>query len=219
LAVLLAAPAASAQSPSQDSAAGSGPVFGRYGSNFTVPGDFILGGMLFDFTATSGARGESPTGQVDILFAGEFTVSRFVGPVTCLRVAGKRADIGFRVESSNAPNPAPGYFVTLVDGGPEGSGLDLITATSSTVAGPTDCSRAPDPPFSDPRFTVTEGDVVVTDAPGLPTSVRQCLNGGWSRFGFKSVGQCLKFVVLTHLCTALARRGHELPFCPPKPPA
>jgi hypothetical protein len=223
LVALLAAPVASAQSSSKDFVVGSGPVFSRYGSNFVTPGSFITGGTLFDFTATSGALGESPSGRVDIVLVGELHGSAFAGPVTCLQVTGNSAVIGFRVVSSNTPDPPRGFIVNVVDGGPPGAGLDFLIAPSTSEAGlgdvvPTDCSLAPHPPFSDPRYTVTEGDIVVTDAPALPTSVGQCTHGGWRRFGFKSPGRCISFVVLTHVCKVLARHGHEPGFCPPRPP-
>jgi hypothetical protein len=38
------------------------------------------------------------------------------------------------------------------------------------------------------------GDLVVHDAPALPTSKDQC-NGGWKTFGvFKNQGDCVSFV-------------------------
>jgi hypothetical protein len=39
-----------------------------------------------------------------------------------------------------------------------------------------------------------EGDLVVTDAPSLPTSKEQCKNGGYAGFGFRTQGQCVAFV-------------------------
>ena len=37
--------------------------------------------------------------------------------------------------------------------------------------------------------------MTVTDAPALPTSKSQCLNGGWRSFPqFKNQGQCIVFV-------------------------
>jgi sugar lactone lactonase YvrE len=54
--------------------------------------------------------------------------------------------------------------------------------------------------------------------PRLPTSIRDCLNGGWRDFGFRNVDGCIRFVVLTRICEALERQGHHPPFCPPAPP-
>jgi hypothetical protein len=43
---------------------------------------------------------------------------------------------------------------------------------------------------------VISGDVVVVDAPPLPTSKDQCKNSGWRNFGsaFKNEGACVSFV-------------------------
>ena len=39
------------------------------------------------------------------------------------------------------------------------------------------------------------GDIVVIDAPPLPTTKAQCKNGGWRNFGvFKDQGDCVSFV-------------------------
>lgn len=42
---------------------------------------------------------------------------------------------------------------------------------------------------------VTAGDIVIQDAPPLPTSTDQCKNGGWKNYGltFKNQGQCVAF--------------------------
>jgi DNA-binding beta-propeller fold protein YncE len=64
-------------------------------------------------------------------------------------------------------------------------------------------------------------DIAVTPSPAeppLPTTIRDCLNGGWRDFGFGSLGECIKFVVLTRICEALERQGKHPPFCPPAPP-
>jgi len=48
-------------------------------------------------------------------------------------------------------------------------------------------------------FPVTSGDVVVADAPPLPTSKDQCKNGGWRNYpGFKNQGDCVSFVASKH---------------------
>jgi DNA-binding beta-propeller fold protein YncE len=64
-------------------------------------------------------------------------------------------------------------------------------------------------------------DIAVTSSPAeppLPTSIRDCLNGGWRDFGFRNVGECIRFVLLTRICEALERQGKHPPFCPPAPP-
>ena len=69
-------------------------------------------------------------------------------------------------------------------------------ATSSMsnlfAADPTDCSPLTYPLFRGP---VSVGDIVVIDAPPLPTSKDQCKNGGWRNYGvFKNQGDCVSFV-------------------------
>jgi hypothetical protein len=41
---------------------------------------------------------------------------------------------------------------------------------------------------------VVGGDIVVVDAPPLPTSKEQCKQGGYAAFGFTNQGQCVAFV-------------------------
>jgi hypothetical protein len=58
-----------------------------------------------------------------------------------------------------------------------------------------DCSIPPAPP--PPRWPLeqTLGDVVVHDAPALPTAKDQCKSGGWRAFGaFKNQGDCVSSV-------------------------
>ena len=79
----------------------------------------------------------------------------------------------------------------MVDNGPPGSDPP-DTVTPVTDGEPTSCVSLPPP---SPLLDVVEGDVTVTDAPALPTSRSQCLNGGWRAFpGFKNQGQCIAFV-------------------------
>jgi hypothetical protein len=70
--------------------------------------------------------------------------------------------------------------------------------------------------------TVAAGEspsgIVASPARPLPTSIKDCLNGGWRNFGFRNVGKCIKFVTWTRICDALERKGHQPPFCPPAPP-
>ena len=60
------------------------------------------------------------------------------------------------------------------------------------LPGPTDCSEFP---AGLPVNVAAEGDLVVHDAPPLPTSKDQCKNGGWRNYGvFKNQGDCVSFV-------------------------
>jgi hypothetical protein len=131
---------------------------------------------LIDIDATSGPSGENPTGQV------RFDVSGLSigGPVTCLAVSGNTAIINF-------DDQIGGFGVStveVVDGQP-----DFFDA-APTGREPTDCS--PSFPLLRP---VSGGDIVVVDAPPLPTSKEQCKKGGWRDFPqFKNQGQCIAFV-------------------------
>ena len=75
-------------------------------------------------------------------------------------------------------------------------------------------------PKSTPAVPAGDGayGIAVSPAPPLPTTLRECRNGGWEQFGFKSQGRCVAFVVLTRICDALERHGIHLKFCPPTPP-
>jgi hypothetical protein len=105
--------------------------------------------------------------------------------VTCLNVTGNTATFGFTHDS---PNFGPFGLVTVVDNDPQGT--DTIAGVTSTL--PVDCST----PTTTLQGFVSSGDIVVHDAPALPTSKDQCKNGGWRNFGtaFKNEGQCVAFV-------------------------
>jgi hypothetical protein len=178
----LAFPAATgAQTPAQDFGVGSG----------TTPS-----GNSFDFTATSDPGGGSPTGTASWELFGTI---HFEGTVSCLAVDGNRAVVGIDVDTTASPPgfQFQGFFLTVVDGGSAGSGLDSFDASPTfyTSVGnivPTDCS-VPVSPFFPER--VTTGDIVVHDAPPFPTTKDQCTNGGWRNYpGFKNQGQCVSFV-------------------------
>ena len=102
---------------------------------------------------------------------------------------GNRAVIGVRVTQGTIS--FAGFYITAVDGGPAGSGLDTLDATPLSIV-PTDCSQVPAPFSPD---TVTRGDIVIRDVPPLPTTKVECKNGGWRDFGvFKNQGDCVSFV-------------------------
>ncbi len=150
----------------QDFASGSGTYAGDPAS-------------IFRFDARSAPLGENPTGSV------YFEQLRFFveGPVTCLIVEDNRAVLGMRVERSNIG--VSGLVLSVTDN--RGIGPDLIQIEQAS----------PDPvctPSTEEGTPVT-GDIVVHDAPGLPTSKDQCKHGGWQSFGvFKNQGDCVSFV-------------------------
>jgi hypothetical protein len=165
-------------------------------------GPAVAGFTISTLNATSGPSGENPTGRVD--FAG--FPFHDMGPVTCLAVSGNSATLNFSDEigifSGNI------LTVEVVDNDPDAfRPLPLFRA-------PTDCS----PPSVD-LLPLSSGDITVTDAQPLPTSKDQCQKGGYAQFGFKNLGGCVAFVILTRICDALERHGHHLRFCPPRPPS
>ncbi len=100
-------------------------------------------------------------------------------------------------------------------------------ACDSTPNGPDDDgdgvadSRDNCPTVSNANQLDSDGDGIgdaCDSKPGGPTSMKECKNGGWRDFGFRSVGECIKFVFLTRVCEALERKGHHPHFCPPAPP-
>jgi hypothetical protein len=134
-------------------------------------------GFTFEFDAHSGPSGENPTGHVTFRFAADGSVF-FSGPVTCLAVDGN-----FAILNVDTPQfHAVGLEVTDSLSG------DLIRGI------PTGISRC-SPIGSAVDFPVISGDVVVVDAPPLPTSKDQCKNGGWKTYGvFRNQGDCVSFV-------------------------
>ncbi len=111
--------------------------------------------------AHSGLSGESPGGSVSLGFFfdfdGKLVAVTVGGPVTCLKVAGNTAVIGFHDIDLTG-----GYgVVTLVDNG--GSGSDLLVV-GNIPGNPIDCSAPP--AVSD---SALNGRAVVFDAPD-PTS-------------------------------------------------
>jgi hypothetical protein len=134
---------------------------------------------IFTLDARSTPNGENPTGQVRFdAFGGSLHLN---GPVTCLSVTGDTAIIGFHDEPADAT-----VTLRVVDDTPDT--FDVISIERS----PTDCSPGGPTQFED---FVQSGDIVVTEAPPLPTSKDQCKGGGWRAYGvFKNQGDCVSFV-------------------------
>jgi hypothetical protein len=140
-----------------------------------------MGTLVFDFSfdAHSGPSGEQPSGTVN------------GAAVTCLNVSGNEAIIG---TTANSGQTNAVLFVEDNDG----AGQDRVGVEPFFPAPLTVC---PDPdivtgPLTFGPFRITSGDIVVVDAPPLPTSREQCKNGGWRNFGtaFRNQGQCVAFV-------------------------
>jgi hypothetical protein len=147
--------------------------------------------VTITFDVVSGPLGENPSGSV--LFqreAGFFHRSA----ITCLNVAGNRATIGVRIVEETS-----GEFVgwtlnyDVFDGGPGTQDRVAFDNIDNTGAPPS-CAFDAGPPQQE-FAPIVAGDLIVTDAPGLPISKDQCKNGGWRNFGvFKNEGDCVSFV-------------------------
>ena len=209
LAGFAVAPAANAQIPTRDSVKGVGFT------DFFPPNQYRSASV----DAASGPSGESPSGTVSInLFCGSGPpiVGCFPGgAVTCLKVTGNRAVVGYFGRLTVAGSPQSHFrergLIEIVDNGPPGPARDAMQIAESNVffsssfpipdpaldVPITDCPETvpgPETPLlTDQRFT---SDFVVTDAqPPLPTSKDQCKKGGWQTYGiFKNQGDCVSFV-------------------------
>ncbi len=164
----LAIPATSrAQAPAQDSVSGSG-FAGFFGQ--------------FQIDVRSGPSGENPTGQASF----QSGVGLLSGSASCLAVRGS-------IATFNIPGTSFGLVTFEVTDNAASGGADVISGIPTPGRSPADCS--PLPPGSGVVGTVQGGDVVVVDAPQLPTSKAQCKHGGWRSFGvFKNQGDCVSFV-------------------------
>jgi hypothetical protein len=187
--------AAQTPPPTQDSVIVTG------GGSAPVPTLGVLTDI--DVNVTSGPSGENPTGHLAARLGNQLLES---SSITCFSVNGNAAVVGGTLQ----PNQAgfTNFSVVLVDNGPADSGLDFFG-----VAANSDCFPGL------PGGNLFPGDIVVTDAIPLPTSTDQCKKGGYAQFGFKNLGGCVAFVILTRICDALERHGHHLKFCPPWPPS
>jgi hypothetical protein len=199
--------AAGAQTAGQDSVEGT--VACPTGCPSLPPGQFPnLIGLTAD--ARSGPSGENPTGTMtwDQNIFGLFFHN--ATGVTCLSVKGNVAIVG--VSGTRRAAAAGGLSleawlagrIRITDGGasgPDTMEFDLQQGPFDTfppgppppsLPGPTDCSAFP---AGLPAYVAPGGELVVTDAPPLPTSKDQCRNGGWRNFpGFKNEGVCVSFV-------------------------
>jgi hypothetical protein len=138
-------------------------------------------GPNLSVSITSGPSGENPTGSLTADFSGAHFQTT---AISCFAVDGNKATFAAPVE----PNLFGVTFikVTFVDNGP-GPGVDTFGASGNTV--PYDCAS----PLA--AVNTVLGDIVVVDAPPLPTTLAQCMNGGWQSYAvFKNQGDCVSFV-------------------------
>jgi hypothetical protein len=170
---------AQAQVPTQDSVRATGNAIRAGGGGF----------FNLDFAVQSDPTGRNVSGD-GTLSLGASGGPRIEGGASCLKVDGKTAYVEMFITYLDG-NPFAPVVAKLVDGGPQGSGLDRFYATVSNGTS-TNCGFPP----LDTDYPVSGGDVVVVDAPPLPTSKDQCKNGGWRNYGdtFDNQGQCVAFV-------------------------
>jgi hypothetical protein len=174
-ATMLVGPAlASGQGPRTDAASGGG----QGGVSLAIE---------FDFDVSSGPSGESPSGSGSFFDrAANFRLT--FSEISCLSVSGNTATFygplsdpaGFFGKVIVTDNDATGdIFGIALYTTPPTCTPDFAGANASSGIGP-----------------ITSGDIVVQDAPPLPTSKDQCKNGGWQDFGtmFKNQGDCVSFV-------------------------
>jgi hypothetical protein len=200
---------ADAQGPAQDSVTGRAatcPSVDLDPESCLRAGPLPLPYIGLAADAVSGSSGQDPAGTMSwfeypggsMLFSGETQV-------TCLSVTGNVAIIGVAgtlhfvsAFGGSFTRPTAG-LIRVTDGGGPASGLDsfefetnLLRPPAGPLPDPTDCSSFPE--GLDVRHNVG-GDLVVHDAPPLPTSKDQCKNGGWRNFaGFTNQGGCVSFV-------------------------
>jgi len=177
-----------------------------------APGQIICARRpSLDLDVRSSAGGENATGTValgslGLTPGGSVT---FAAEATCMSVSGRVATVGLNGTFHQGGQGFDAWIaglVRVVDAGGPASGADTIELAYRTAdifgpppPGPTTCSVFPGPfgrdPFFFPDFTNATGDLVVTDAPSVPTTKGQCKNGGWQSYGvFKNQGDCVSFV-------------------------
>lgn len=162
------------------------------------------GEVSFAIDAHSDPQGGSAQGSVS--WGGNYgsPSSQFAlqGTVTCLRVVGDVAVVGFTGEEfggTGAIVPVAG-FVRVTDGGGADTGLDSFQPAMFTfgelfgppLPGPADCAVTIQP---DEAWVNRTGDLIVTDAQPRPTSKAACKDGGWRTYGvFRNQGDCVSYV-------------------------
>jgi hypothetical protein len=202
-AMLVSCGAATAQVPARDSVTGSATDCQDPPTGCLELSPFS---QYFSLTADahSGPAGENPTGTVNWRLNGGTPSSAIATDtqVSCLSVTGNVAIIGV---TGSHPGIATDLrvpvaaLVRVTDGGGPASGQDTFEIAGHEgdigdppLPGPTDCSSFPTGSCCSVN---DEGNLVVHDAPPLPTSKDQCKNNGWRNFpGFNNQGQCVAFV-------------------------
>ena len=198
VAALVVAPAAGAQTGSEDSVRGFAQITGYPFPQMSVD-------------AHSGPAGENPIGTFSAsLSARSLSWTFSSSAVTCVAVAGNQAlVVGTGTYRTTTVDPVTGlpipprttwFSLYVQDNGPpifEPPVLESRDVASYVFPDTQPACTVPavPPPPTQGQFS-SVGDLIVHDAPALPTTKEQCKNGGWTNFGsmFKSPGQCVAFV-------------------------
>ncbi len=216
-AAAVACPTALGALPPQDTVTGQVVV-----PQFSFPSAFYTNIRI---DARSGPSGQTPTGTVGI-YECERGICGLIpsergGDVTCLRVEGNRAIIGYYGPIYQDPVSLDRIrfrgLVEVVDNGPPSERADELTVvarpvfigfpdpdvpiTTCPATLPPGAEYHPFPPPPNPddpeagHLSNSPQDFTVTDAQSIPTSKDQCKNNGWRNFpGFKNQGDCVSFV-------------------------
>jgi hypothetical protein len=164
-----------------------------YGDSITGSGEYVLevdgvGSFqtTYAFDAHSGPSGEDPSGTVDLGFG--------LGPVTCMTVSSVDAPPHTRARI-NVTSSGFGLVTLEVSTAAEGFPPQVFLRYGST-RDPGDCSPLAFVEIN-ARGALPDDGVTIVDVPPLPTTLRECLNGGWRAYGarFSSLGECIRHVV------------------------
>ena len=186
--ILAAAALAIALAPT--AAAAKPPVPPQPRDTVTATGDNLItddfSASAIDVDASSGPSGEDPQGTASFtLLLGSY---QFSGTVSCLKVTGNVA-----VLEINGTFPVPGLLsliIRLTDNGGNGQDRFEWYPVLPEIGQDLDCETGAPGWFGGPLI----GRAVVSDAQPGPASKADCRNGGWSRFGFKNQGLCVRSV-------------------------
>jgi virginiamycin B lyase len=151
--------------------------------------------------ASSGPSGEQAFGTLDFVIGERVGTVVDPGVVTCLLVEGNRAAVGVNFEfppDATAPD-SQSALAFFEDNGAAGQDRFAVQALPGRTA-PSSCPAGPPPsvelgPGFPPAGAVEGPGVVINDVQAQPKTKADCRHGGYARFGFKSQGRCIAFVV------------------------
>ena len=183
--ILAAAALAIALAPT--AAAAKPPVPPQPRDTVTATGDNLItddfSAAAIDVDVSSGPSGEDPQGTAFFAVLG-YPIS---GPVSCLKVTGNVAVIEIDGPFASLPGLLS-VIIRLTDNGGNGQDRFEWYPVLPEIEQDLDCETGALGWFGGPLI----GRAVVSDAQPAPASRADCRNGGWSRFGFKNQGLCVR---------------------------